>query len=75
MVYVASVLEGRFVKIGFADRDVAKRIAALQTGNPFQNSLAITVEGYSAAGAVNPRRVDSRLWPHHWLPATAKFLA
>ena len=45
MIYVASILDGDFVKIGFTESNVAGRIADLQVGNPFQISLDFVVEG------------------------------
>ena len=47
MIYVGSILDGMFVKIGFAKSvaHVAQRIRALQTGCPFQIGLDFTIEG------------------------------
>jgi hypothetical protein len=45
VIYVASILEGAFVKIGFAKSNPAGRIACLQVGCPFLISLDFVVEG------------------------------
>jgi hypothetical protein len=44
VIYVANILDEKFIKVGFAE-DVTKRIAALQTGNPFKINLTFAVEG------------------------------
>lgn len=44
MIYVAEILDHKFVKIGFA-ADVQERLAALQTGNPFKINLVFAVDG------------------------------
>ena len=46
MIYVASILDGKFVKVGFCkDDDPSVRIAQLQTGNPFKINLVFCVPG------------------------------
>lgn len=46
MIYVAEVLDKKFVKFGFSgDEDVSKRLSALQTGCPFQINLVTSVPG------------------------------
>lgn len=46
MIYVAEILDGKFVKIGFcADESPQKRLAQLQTGNPYQINLVFAVVG------------------------------
>lgn len=45
MIYVASMQEGRFVKIGYCSGSSESRIKALQTGNPYQIDLLFEVEG------------------------------
>lgn len=46
MIYAVEILNFGFVKIGFSDSEmVSKRIAELQTGNPFQIKEVFTIPG------------------------------
>lgn len=46
MIYVITMQDGAFVKVGFTDGTTAdKRIASLQTASPFQLDLLFTVDG------------------------------
>lgn len=44
MIYAVSILDSMYVKVGFAD-DVEKRIRGLQTGNPFEITPLVIIEG------------------------------
>lgn len=46
MIYVLEIQDGRRIKIGYTGQDdVAKRVAQLQTGNPYVIKTVMTVEG------------------------------
>lgn len=46
MIYIATILNNQFIKIGFtSDEDVRNRIASLQTGNPFKIDVLFTIKG------------------------------
>ena len=46
MIYVAAIMNGRYVKIGYCrDGTHERRIAALQTGNPFEIVYLFGIEG------------------------------
>lgn len=46
MIYVATILNNQFVKIGFTSEDDANnRISSLQTGNPFKINVLFTIQG------------------------------
>lgn len=44
MIYIAEILDGSYVKIGFSD-DVEARIAQIKTGNPFEVKLIAKIPG------------------------------
>lgn len=45
MIYFLSVLEDEYIKIGYTARNIEKRKAALQTGNPYEIEIIFTIEG------------------------------
>lgn len=45
MIYFLSVLNEEFIKIGFTDQIIEKRILALQTGNPYEIKMIFMVDG------------------------------
>lgn len=45
MIYALKILDQKFVKIGFTESCVQRRIAELQTGNPFEISELFNVPG------------------------------
>jgi hypothetical protein len=46
MIYVVHILNWRFAKLGYSsDKDISKRIAKLQTGNPFEIKIGLSVSG------------------------------
>jgi len=45
MIYFVSILDGEFIKIGYTNSSVEKRISSLQTGNPYEIKVLFTVEG------------------------------
>lgn len=78
MIYAVHILERKFVKIGFsAAEDVAKRIAELQTGNPFEIKVVLTVDGtlrqekeLHAALTSAFGRIRVPMPPNEWYPGT-----
>lgn len=45
MIYIIEILDRRWVKVGFADNSVGRRIAELQTGSPFKLQEIIVTPG------------------------------
>lgn len=82
MIYVIGILENRYVKIGFCkDESPDKRIAALQTGNPFELQLIACVPGtlrqeQSLHAALNEAfgRSGIAVPPNEWYPGNNKFM-
>lgn len=72
---------GKYVKVGYSkDEDATKRIATLQTGNPFEITLLFTTYGIlkqeqSLHGALRVAfgRVRIPMPPNEWYPARNPF--
>ncbi len=45
MIYFLSIMDGEYIKIGYTSRVIEKRLAALQTGNPFEIKLIFSIDG------------------------------
>jgi T5orf172 domain len=45
MIYVAEIQNGKLFKIGFTDENIERRLAQLQTGNPYAIKLMFAVNG------------------------------
>ena len=81
MIYAVEILERRFIKIGYsASDDVTERIAALQTGNPFEIRPLISVRGtlmqeQSLHGALRVAfaRTGMPVPPNEWYPGRHPF--
>lgn len=81
MIYAVEILDRRFVKIGFTDSDaVETRIAALQTGCPFQIKPMFCTPGslrqeqslHSALSAAFGR-IRVPIPPNEWYPGKNPF--
>lgn len=82
MIYVAEILDSKFIKIGFsASNDVQERISSLQTGNPFQIKPVFTIAGtlrqektIHAALNVAFGRIRIPIPPNEWYPGKHPFM-
>jgi len=45
MIYLIKCYKNNTCKIGYTENNPLKRLATLQTGNPYQLELIITIEG------------------------------
>lgn len=45
MIYAVHIQNSKWIKIGFTDESCARRIAQLQTGNPYEIEVLFTVDG------------------------------
>jgi hypothetical protein len=81
VIYAVEILDGKFVKVGFsADDDVNVRIAALQTGSPFQIRPLFTTWGtlsqeksLHASLRVAFGRIRVPMPPNEWYPGRPPF--
>jgi hypothetical protein len=81
MIYAASILDNKFVKIGFSkSEDATKRIAELQTGNPYEIKLLFTTYGtlqqeqsLHASLSVAFGRIRVPMPPNEWYPGKNPF--
>ena len=81
MIYAATILESKFVKIGFSEsEDVGIRLATLQTGSPFEIGLIFAVEGslrqeksLHASLRVAFGRIRVPMPPNEWYPGKNPF--
>ena len=81
MIYVASILNGKYVKIGYCrDGTHERRIAALQTGCPFEIVFMFDIEGtlvqeqeLHKALRIAFGRVRIPMPPNEWYPAKNPF--
>jgi hypothetical protein len=70
MIYVLQVDNHRWVKVGYTGHDdVAKRIAQLQTGNPYPITAVMTVEGTLAEEQALHAALREALLRMHLTPA------
>jgi len=81
MIYAVEIKEKRFVKIGYTDStDAASRIAALQTGNPYEINKLFCVDGtlrqeqaLHSALKVAFGRIRIPMPPNEWYPGKSEF--
>jgi hypothetical protein len=81
MIYVVQILDGKFSKVGFSSSETTKqRIAALQTGCPFEITEVLTVPGtlmqeqsIHAALGVAFTRIRIPIPPNEWYPGLNPF--
>ena len=45
MIYFLSILGGEYIKIGYTSQGVDKRKSVLQTGNPYEIKVLLTIDG------------------------------
>lgn len=81
MIYAVAIMDGKYVKIGFSkDENAEKRIAQLQTGNPFEIKLLFTTFGtlmqeqaLHSALATGFGRIRISMPPNEWYPGKNPF--
>lgn len=81
MIYAVEILDCKFVKIGYSSSDdSAGRIAALQTGNPFEIKKLFTIDGtirqeQSLHALLNSSfgRLRLPMPPNEWYPGNHPF--
>lgn len=82
MIYIAQILNEKFVKIGFSNNvDVTQRISELQTGNPYEILPVLTIEGtlrqeQTLHLCLNKAfaRIRIPLPPNEWYPCRNPFM-
>lgn len=81
MIYVASILNGKYVKIGYCRDDTQdRRIASLQTGSPFKIEYVFGITGtlvqeqeLHKALRIAFGRIRLPMPPNEWYPARNPF--
>ena len=81
MIYVAEILDSKFIKVGFAAGEVKRRISELQTGCPFEIKILLEVEGtlrqeQSLHSALTKAfgRIRIPCPPNEWYPGKHPFI-
>ena len=82
MIYVVQIMNGKYVKVGFSkDERPERRIAELQTGNPFEITLRFTTSGtlmqeraLHSALTVAFGRIRVPMPPNEWYPGNHPFM-
>lgn len=82
MIYVAEVLNEKFIKVGWTNgEDASRRIATLQTGNPFEIKVMFTTKGsliqeQELHKTLNDAFIRVRLPnpPNEWYPGRNTFM-
>lgn len=81
MIYAVEIMDGKYVKVGFSkDENPEKRIAQLQTGNPFEIKLLFTTYGtliqeqtIHSALTTGFGRIRIAMPPNEWYPGKNPF--
>ena len=81
VIYAVEIMDSKFVKIGYSnDEDPGRRLAELQTGNPFEIKLLFTTYGtlmqeraLHSSLAVAFGRVRIPMPPNEWYPGKNAF--